>query len=617
MLPGAMSRPRDVAMPLDLASLRAAYETNALSPTLLIETLYDELDDTANEAIWIHRVTRAAARDAARKLERMRDQRGAWPLYGVPFAVKDNIDVEGLPTTAGCPPFAYVAERTAPVVARLLDAGALLLGKTNLDQFATGLVGTRSPYGVPTNPFDVRYITGGSSSGSAVAVARGLVSFALGTDTAGSGRVPAAFTHLVGVKPSRGLVSTTGVVPACRSLDCVSIFALTCEDARHVAQVVTAFDASDPYARVEADGYAWQCAAPSRPFDFAAAREEDIAPYVDGETLRGFEIACRHLEALGGRMRRIDLTPFFEAARLLYDGPWIAERLEPREAFLAEHPEAFLPITRQILEGGHRWRGPEVFAGIHRLEELKQEVRPLFADIEALLLPTAPTLPRIEDVAADPLGSNAKLGRYTNFVNLLDLAAISVPAKMRSDGLPLGVTLIGPWGSDAKLLALASALHRRTSRALGATNWPMPSAPPPPIDRPATRAVVPIAVAGAHLAGQPLNHQLTERSARFVRAVRTAPQYRLFALATTPPKPGLVRVRAGETGFAIDVEIWELPRTELGAFVAHVTEPLCLGTLELEDGGKVLGFLCETYATTDAPDISRFGGWRSFLSSTR
>ncbi len=619
-----MSRFRGLVMPLDLSSLRAAYDAGALSPSMLVESLYDSADDAGMAAIWIHRIARAAAVEAARTLEDKRHARGTLPLYGIPFAVKDNIDVEGLPTTAGCPQFSYVAQRTAPVVARLLDAGALLLGKTNLDQFATGLVGTRSPYGVPTNPFDARYITGGSSSGSAAAVARGLVSFALGTDTAGSGRVPAAFTHLVGLKPSHGLLSTTGVVPACRSLDCVSVFAFTCEDARDVAQVVTGFDRSDPYARIEADDYEWQYPALAPPFHFAAAHEVDIAPYVDGETLCGYESACALLEALGGRKRTIDLAPFFEAARLLYDGAWIAERLEPREAFLAAHPGAFLPVTREILRGGHRWRGTEVFAAIHRLEELRQEVRPLFQTIEALLLPTAPIHPRIEEVAADPIGSNAKLGRYTNFVNLLDLAAVSVPAEMRSDGLPLGMSLVGPWGSDAKLLALASALHRRTARTLGATAWPMPNATDVRsaslgigADTRPSQAHVPIAVVGAHLTGQPLNHQLTERSARFVRAARTAPRYRLFALSTTPPKPGLVRVREGEAGFAIEVEIWDLPEAELGAFFAHVTAPLCLGTLELESGDKIPGFLCEMHATADATDISQWGGWRSFLSSRR
>jgi allophanate hydrolase len=597
-------------LPLDLVSLRARYASKALVPSAFAEQLCDRLDATEAAGVWIHRVERATLIDIARRLDR--DASGALALSGIPFAVKDNVDVEGLPTTAGCPAFSYVAKRTAPVVARLLDAGALLVGKTNMDQFATGLVGTRTPFGIPTNPFDERYVTGGSSSGSAAAVARGLVSFAIGTDTAGSGRVPAAFTNIVGLKPSRGLLSTSGIVPACRSLDCASIFALTCEDARRVAAVAGAYDPSDPYSRPEADAYAWSATAPAR-FVFAVARNEDLAG-VDDEVRRCVDEARRALESLGGEVRRIELEPFFEAARLLYEGPWLSERLVYLGDFLRDHPESLLPVTREILSGGARFGGVEAFAAMHRLEALKRRIRPIFEDVTALLLPTAPTLPRIDDVAKDPIGKNAKLGVFTNFVNLLDLAAVAVPAGMTREGLPVGVTLVGAWGSDATLLAIASSYHQRSSTSLGATKWPLPgpqAAAPDPLHDGAAL----IAVVGAHLAGQPLNHQLLDRGATFVRPARTSRRYRLFALPTTPAKPGLVRVPDGAPGFAIDVEVWRLPRARLGEFFADIRAPLCLGTVELEDGARVTGFLCESFATNGAPDISSMGGWRAFLKT--
>jgi allophanate hydrolase len=588
------------AMPLNLAFLRAAYRSRELSPLALIDTLCKRIDARPEAGIWTYRVGRGALMDIARRLDRGAAE--SLPLFGIPFAVKDNIDVEGLPTTAGCPAFTYVPEQTAPVVARLLEAGALLVGKTNLDQFAMGLVGTRSPYGITTNPFDARYVTGGSSSGSAAAVGRGLVSFAIGTDTAGSGRVPAAFNNIVGLKPSRGLLSTSGIVPACRSLDCASIFALTCDDAREVAAIATAYDASDPYSRPAADAHAWSRRAPGR-FRFAVACDADLAQ-ADEDVRRGFLEARAALELLGGKARPVDLAPFFEAAKLLYEGPWLAERLVYLADFLRARSEAILPVTREILTAGHRISGVETFRAMHRLEALKRQIGPLFADATALLLPTAPTLPRIDDVAKDPILQNARLGVYTNFVNLLDLAAVAVPAGFGRDGLPVGVSLIGPWGSDATLLTLGAALHARLTTTLGATHWALPAATTEPSQSRLADAQTLIAVVGAHLAGQPLNHELTHRGASFVRAARTSPRYRLFALRTTPPKPGLVRVRDGAPGFAIELEIWSLPREGLGDFFARIGPPLCLGTVELDDGARVPGFLCEGFATEDAPDWS-------------
>jgi allophanate hydrolase len=600
-------------VPLNLVSLRAAYLSKALSPGVLVETLCDRIDAKAEPGIWIRRTERAAMIDVAQRLDRGRI--ASLPLYGVPFAVKDNIDVEGMPTTAGCPAFTYVAERTAPVVARLVEAGALLVGKTNLDQFATGLVGTRSPFGIPTNPFDARYVTGGSSSGSAAAVARGLVSFALGTDTAGSGRVPAAFNNIVGLKPSRGLFSTSGIVPACRSLDCASIFALTCDDARQVAEVATAYDPSDPYSRQEADVHSWTTRVPAR-FRFAVPRDADLAE-IDQDVRRGMDESRALLESLGGEPQPTELAPFFEAARLLYEGPWLAERLVYLADFLRTKGDSCLPVTRQILSGGARFDAVETFAAMHRLESLKRQIAPVLADIVALLLPTAPTLPTIDEVAKDPIFLNAKLGTFTNFVNLLDLAAVAIPAGFRRDGLPVGVSLIGPRGSDAMLLALASLLHARSMKKLGATPWFLPSfTPDVPTIAASDATGTLVAVVGAHLAGQPLNHELTDRGATFVRAARTAPRYRLFALPTVPPKPGLVRVPEASSGFSIDVEVWRVPRERLGDFLAGIGSPLCLGTVELEGGALVTGFLCEGFAAKGARDISTTGGWRAYLDIT-
>jgi allophanate hydrolase len=500
-----------------------------------------------------------------------------------------------MPTTAACPAYSYVPQLSAPVVDRLLAAGAVLVGKTNLDQFATGLVGVRSPYGVPTNPFDERFIVGGSSSGSAAAVARGLVDFALGTDTAGSGRVPAAFTNIVGWKPSPGVLSTRGVVPACRSLDCVSVFARTVDEARLVASVAAAFDAEDPYSRPAADGLSFQSDAPAR-FRAGVPRPADREFFGDRAAAQAYEQALERLRAQGAELIEVDLAPFLETAGLLYDGPWIAERLAGLQAFVERQPEALLPVTREILSEGTGYPGPKVFAGLHRLSALRQVVRPLWRQIETLVLPTTPTIYRIAEIQAEPRSLNARLGRYVNFVNLLDLAGIAVPSGFRPDGLPTGITFLGPWGSEGRLSALAERFLQ-------------PSASAAPIA--ATAEELPLAVVGAHLGGQPLNHQLTELGARLLRTCRTAPVYKLYALpGTTPPKPGLVRV--GEGGAAIEVEVWALARTALGSFFRGVVPPLAIGTLSLEDGSQVAGFLCEAHATVGALDISSFGGWRAY-----
>ncbi|HUC65114.1 MAG TPA: allophanate hydrolase [Stellaceae bacterium] len=452
---------------LDLASLRRRFRGGEVSAVAVAEEVLDRIAEAGDDKVWIERVpaetlrARAAALDA--RVAREPEARAGLPLFGTPFAVKDNIDVEGMTTTAGCPGFAYRARETAAAVARLLEAGALLIGKTNLDQFATGLVGTRSPYGVPRNPFDARYIPGGSSSGSAVAVATGLVSFALGTDTAGSGRVPAAFNNIVGLKPTRGLVSTRGVVPACRTLDCVSIFALSGADAAEILAHCGHYDAHDPFARHAPTPVAFPAS-----FRFALPRAADLDFLGDADAPGLYAQAADTLEALGGTAVDADLTPFREAAALLYDGPWVAERLAAVGELLERDPAALLPVVRDIIAGGARYSAVDAFKASYRLAELRRMAERLWSEADLLLLPTAGTIYRIAEVEADPVQLNAKLGLYTNFVNLLDLSAIALPAGFRRDGLPFGVSCIAPAFADAALCTLGAAFQRRLGLPLGA-----------------------------------------------------------------------------------------------------------------------------------------------------
>jgi len=590
---------------LSLAAIEEGYRSGALTPELLLQTVYARIDEAAGNPVWIALRDRGEVLAEARALPAHVDAADL-PLYGVPFAVKDNIDAAGLPTTAGCPRFAYSPRRSAAVVDRLRAAGALLIGKTNLDQFATGLVGTRSPYGPVRNAFDPAFVSGGSSSGSAVAVALGQVCFALGTDTAGSGRVPAGFNGIVGCKPTRGLFSTSGVVPACRSLDCVSLFTGNVADAARIFSLLDAYDADDPYARVQRQPQPLR-AGPLR-IGVPAGRNLDF--FGDAEYERLFAAAAARMRALGHAVIEVDIDAFLQAGALLYEGAWVAERYAAVGEFIAQHPADADPAVRDIILRGGHFSAADAFRGLYRLEELRRQTAATWHAIDVLLVPTAGTIHRIADVASSPIVLNAQLGRYTNFVNLLDLCGLAVPAGHRSDGLPFGVTLLAP------------ALHDRILLDLGARWTSDRSAAPPdtPQDRPRASAeraagdagaMVRLAVVGAHLSGQPLNGQLTSRGARLVRTCRTAPLYRLFALpGTRPPKPGLVR---GDHGTAIEVEVWELSAASFGRFVAAVPPPLAIGTLQLEDGDAVPGFLCEEYAVREAPDISAFGGWRAYL----
>jgi allophanate hydrolase len=518
------------------------------------------------------------------------------PLAGVPFAVKDNIDVAGMPTTAGCPSYAYTPDRTATIVTRLLEAGAILIGKTNMDQFATGLVGTRTPYGACSSVFDKRYISGGSSSGSAVAVAKQFCAFSLGTDTAGSGRVPAAFNALVGMKPTRGVLSTLGVVPACRSLDCVSIFAQTGLDALQVWNILQGFDPHDPYSRhfsPMAGAAPWLNGS----FHFGVTAENELRFFGDTEAPRLYELAVHRLMELGGVPTTIDFTPFRAAADLLYQGPWVAERFAAVGKHIAEETSTVNSTVARIILSGAQHRAEDAYKALYRLEELKRAGEAQWARMDVMLLPTTGTIYTIDAVNADPVHLNSNLGYYTNFVNLMDLAAIALPAGFRTNGLPFGVSLIGRTFSDLALLELGR-------RFLGeSSSMAEPSS-----------GCIRLAVVGAHLEGQPLNWQLTQRGARLVKRCRTSTDYKLFALAgTTPPKPGLLR-QPGYRGRGIEIEIWNIPEAEFGGFVAAVPEPLAIGNVQLDTGEWVKGFVCEPVALLNAEEITRYGGWRSYLS---
>jgi allophanate hydrolase len=596
---------------LDLRNLREAYAAGTLTPTALVEKILRRIDAHADPAIFIHRLSRDQLLAHAARLEKLPP--ASLPLYGVPFAIKDNIDLAGAPTTAACPDFSYTPTVSALVVQRLLDAGAIPLGKTNLDQFATGLVGVRSPYGVPRNPFDAAVIPGGSSSGSAVAVAAGLCSFSLGTDTAGSGRVPAGLNNLVGLKPTKGALSTRGVVPACRSLDCVSIFALTCADAAELQRVAEAFDPTDAFSRPRPA----LAPFPTAPrIGVPAAR--DLEFFGDTEAAQLFAASVSRLTALGVTVVEIDFAPFRETAALLYHGPWVAERWAALRAFYATHADAFFPITRKIVEGANALSAADTFEGFYKLAALARRAAVEWEKMDALLLPTAPRPYTVADLAAEPLLYNTRLGTYTNFVNLLDLSAVAVPAGLRADGVPWGVTFIAPAWRDTDLLALAARWHAHVGGTLGATATPLPLTSPdlclPPSPKLTGAPLVRLAVVGAHLSGLPLNHQLTERGARLVWSGHTAPAYRLYALPnTTPPKPGLLRVADG--GSSIAIEVWELSDAVFGSFVAAVPSPLCIGSLALANGDTVKGFLCEPAALAAATDITAHGGWRAYLES--
>ncbi|MGY6548219.1 MAG: allophanate hydrolase [Roseinatronobacter sp.] len=587
---------------LTLPALRAFYARGG-TPLDLVEAVLARRAANPDPAVFLLEI---GAEDLRARAHALMDGPRDLPLWGIPCALKDNIDIAGLPTTAACPAFAYTPDQDATVTARLQAAGAIILGKTNLDQFATGLNGTRSPHGAPRSVFDPAYVSGGSSSGSAVAVASGLCSFALGTDTAGSGRVPAAFNNLVGIKPTPGLVPNTGIVPACRSVDVVTVFAATVTEGAEVRRVIEGFDAGDPFSRV-----ATPVGLPARlRLGILTGPEREFHGNAEVEAL--YDAACAQAEALGATLVPFDYAPFREAAALLYEGPWVAERLAAIEPFLDAQPDALDPTVRQIIEGARAMSAADAFRGRYRLEELRQITAPVWQSVDALLLPTSPTTCTVAAMRADPLRLNSKFGRYTNFVNLMGLAAISVPMGFGPSGLPAGASLIGPGFSDDALVPFAARLHQACGQGLGVDRTaPIPDAPPPTLPA----GMIPLVVVGAHLTGLPLNRELIALGAQFLAEARTAPGYRLFALpGTHPPKPGMIRDPAF-TGPGIAVEIWALPPAAFGQFAAAIPEPLGLGKVQLEGGRAVPGFLCEAHATRGAQDITAYGGWRAFIAA--
>lgn len=595
-------------LPFTLGALRAAYAAGT-TPSQVIDEVFARLDSVNDPGIFIHLRDRESLKSEAAALG---DYDPDLPLWGIPYAVKDNIDVAGIETTAGCPAYAYTPDADAFVIANLRAAGALVIGKTNLDQFATGLVGVRTPYGAPLNAIDPEIVPGGSSGGSGVIVGHGIVTFSLGTDTAGSGRVPAALNNIVGLKPTLGALSATGVVPACRTLDTVSIFALTVDDAYAAFAVARGFDPSDAYSKPIP--HSSLTAAPM-PLRIGVPDATSIEFFGDTLQQAAFDRDITLLQAKGALIEYVDFAPLYAIASMLYEGAWVAERYTVIADLLATNPDAIHPVTRKIITHAESLSAANAFLGIYRLADLKREAEPMLAGLDMLCVPTIPTFYSVADLEADPVTPNSNNGTYTNFVNLLDMCAIAVPTAPRSDGRPGSVTLIADASKDADIATIARGFEADCPRTLGATTHsvPVPEALPEPA--PDLIDLIDLAVCGAHMTGLPLNWQLTELGATFVRKAATSTDYKFFALAGGPPaRPGLLRSDGAGCG-AIAVEVWSLPKTAFGAFMAGIPAPLGIGTIELSDGASVKGFLCEASGTKGAADITSIGDWRVFVAT--
>ena len=577
-------------MDLSINALSTAYQSGKLNPRAVVAYVTEQIRQHDANPAWIHLLTEAELEPYLETLDKC--DPADKPLYGIPFAIKDNIDLAAIPTTAACAEYAYTPSVSAFSVQCLIDAGAIPVGKTNLDQFATGLVGTRSPYGEVRNAFNDAYIAGGSSSGSAVAVALGQVSFALGTDTAGSGRIPAAFNNLVGLKPTRGRVSTHGVVPACRSLDCVSVFSLNSADAMHVFDVIDRFDEQDCFARTdrETTKVFQQCLSIGIP------RQQQLEFFGNEDYRNCFSEFLSRLKQQGFQTIEIDFEPFIQTAGMLYQGPWVAERYAAIEHFIETSPEALHPVTRQIIEPAKDKGAVAAFKAQYELQSLKRKADAILGEVDLVCIPTAGTHYTLEDLEQEPVQYNTNLGWYTNFMNLLDYAATAIPAGFTSSNLPFGITLFSAANTDRQLLQVASRLLDETS---------------PGND--AAMDVIDVAVCGAHLSGMPLNHQLTERNGVLLQQTQTSACYRLYALAGGPPyRPGLILDT--EQGASIEVEVWRMPAAKFGSFMQGIPHPLGIGKIKLGDGRLVNGFICECYAIKDAEDITAFGGWRAYMA---
>ena len=596
----------DINFSLSIKEIHTRYRNGDLIPEALVSDIRTSIEAYNDYNIWIHVLsdTELSSYLSALKNKSPDDL----PLYGIPFAIKDNIDLANIPTTAACKDYSYVPEQSAFTVQLLIDAGAIPIGKTNLDQFATGLVGTRSPYGAVKNSFNTEYISGGSSSGSAVSVALGQVSFSLGTDTAGSGRVPAAFNNLIGLKPTKGRFSTTGVVPACRSLDCVSVFALNPDDTETVFNVLDEYDADDSYAR-EAQP---SSSINSEKIKIGVPEAEQLSFFEDKEYEELFNTFVNTIFSEKYDVVPIDFSPFIEAAKLLYQGPWVAERYAAIERFIEDKPGALFPVTNEIISPAKSINAVDAFKSFYQLQEYKKQADKVIQQVDFILTPTAGTHYSIDEVNNDPIQTNSNLGYYTNFMNLLDYAALAIPASFNQDGLPFGVTLFADAFEDEFLLKQAKALMNNKQDKMGASDYAWT------LDKTNTAekepSTIDVAVCGAHLSSMPLNNQLTERNATLVKACKTAESYRFYALAGGPPyRPGLIKVK--ENGAAIDVEVWRMPLENFGSFMIGIPHPLGIGKAELDDGTEVNSFICEAYAISDAEDITHFGNWRSYIAS--
>ncbi|MCC3303845.1 allophanate hydrolase [Sneathiella sp. HT1-7] len=594
------------SIPFTISALHDSYR-NGMKATEIVEQAFSRIQAVNDPGIFIHMLDREEVLAAARELGEFDDSR---PLWGIPYVIKDNIDAGGKPTTAACPAYSYVAKEDAFVVKCLKEAGALLLGKVNLDQFATGLVGVRSPYSPPKNAIDPEIVPGGSSSGSAVSVAHGFACFSLGTDTAGSGRVPAALNNIVGLKPTLGALSASGVVPACRTLDTISVFALTVGDAYKVFEVACKFDAADSYSRkITAKPLS---AIPPR-FKVGIPDSKSIKFFGDKVQEVSFRKGLEELTKLGAEIIEIDFTPFYNVAQMLYEGAWVAERYTTIEELLSSNPDAIHPVTRDIISVAEKFSSADVFRGMYKLEHLKRLAEPILATLDYLCVPTIPTFYKVEDLEKDPVTPNSNFGTYTNFVNLLDMCALSFPTGPRSDGRPGSLTLLAPAGQDAEIAVIGQEIQSRTQPKLGATDWIIPSSTKQSAASLSGNEIE-IVVCGAHMSGLPLNKELTSRGGRFIRTASTTNDYQFFALAGGPPdRPGLVRTDPG-MGFEIDLEVWALPKENMGLFMENIPFPLAIGTISLSDGSRVKGFVCEAAGTHGATDISSLKTWRRYVA---
>ena len=595
---------------LSIATLREQYAAGA-EPSAVMQVIRERCADYKDRNIWIYLLSED---EQAPYIEGLKDKNPAThPLWGIPFAIKDNIDLANVPTTAACAEYTYTPDCSAFVVQKLVDAGAIPVGKTNLDQFATGLNGTRSPYGACRNAFDAKYISGGSSAGSAVSVALGLASFSLGTDTAGSGRVPACLNNLYGVKPSRGLLSATGMLPACRSLDCMTIFALTADEANHVLSVAEGLDSTDGYSRTNPYfNKSRQYGERTGRLRIGLIRSDQLAFFGDEAYANAYSETLTTLqEDANIEFEELDFSPFVEAAKLLYEGPWVTERYLATQPLIDDSPEVMFPVVRSIIEPGKDALASDLFKAQYRLQELKQECDAILDQFDCLLTPTAGRFFTVDELLEEPVLRNSQLGHYTNFMNLLDMSGLAIPTAFTTQGLPFGVTLVGPAFGDRTLLSVAKRFETLFSVPMGASNEKRAKTPANPV---ASVTHIDVLVCGAHLHGLPLNWQLSERGASLKESTRTAPIYRMYALAGGPPfRPGLVLDE--EAGAAIQVEIWRVPAENFGSFVAGIPAPLGIGKVKLEDGSYVSGFICEPYGLEGAKEITELGGWRAYMQT--